>query len=275
MEKSSNKSLRIVLIQGIFALIALVTICISLNTHAKMNGQHKFSSATVAFAEDQTQSISPAAKELLRVAMDYLSKLNQFSVEAQSTYEDLLESGHRVDFELSSSVTISRPDKLHSERHGISINQLFYYNGKDLTLYNPYDKVYATESAPGTIEEMFHFARDNFGIGAPVADILYDNAYALLMYEVDYAEVIGIEMIGTVRCNHLLFSRPGVDFQIWVAAKGAPLPYKYVVTDTATPELLSVTTYMSNWNTSPAISDDLFSFTPPQGTQKIEFLKAE
>jgi len=82
-------------------------------------------------------------------------------------------------------------------------------------------------------------------------------------------------MIDQVQCYHLLFSRPDVDFQIWIAANGPPLIYKYVVTDTDTPELLGVTTFMKNWNTSPAISEDLFNFNPPPGTQKIEFLKAE
>ena len=140
---------------------------------------------------------SPEAVDILRSSMEYLSSLTQFSVQTQSTFEDLLDSGHRVDFEISSSVIVSRPNKLRSERHGNLLNQLFYYDGKTLTLYNPSDKVYATESVPETIEEMLHFARDTYGLGAPVSDLIYNNAFSLLMYEVNLAIVIGKEMYGT------------------------------------------------------------------------------
>ncbi len=71
---------------------------------------------------------------------------------------------------------------------------------------------------------------------------------------------------------HLLFSRPGVDFQVWVTDGGPPLPRKYVVTDTGTPELLSMTTVMSNWNVAPAVADARFTLVPPQGAKKISFM---
>jgi len=76
-------------------------------------------------------------------------------------------------------------------------------------------------------------------------------------------------------CDHLLFSRPGVDFQVWVADTGRPLPRKYVVTDTTTPALLSVTTVMSDWNVVPAVGDARFTFVPPKGTKRITFMSLE
>ena len=92
------------------------------------------------------------------------------------------------------------------------------------------------------------------------------------MQDVTLAMVVDKEVIGGVRCNHLLFSRPGVDFQVWVADGGPPLPHKYVVTDTGTPALLSVTSAMSGWNVAPAVADAQFTFVPPQGTKKISFM---
>ena len=213
--------------------------------------------------------------ELLRRALDFLSNLTQFNAQFQSTFEDLLESGHRVDLEISGNVIVNRPNKLRVERYDKLIHQIFYYDGEALTLYNPSDKVYATESVPGTIEEMFHFVRNTFGISVPVSDLLYRNAFQLLIQDVTYAVVIGKEMIGEVQCDHLLFSRPGVDFQIWIADNGTPLPFKYIVTDTATPELLGFSTVMRNWNIAPNISNTLFTFIPPQGTNKIKFMKTK
>jgi hypothetical protein len=219
-------------------------------------------------------SVDPDAVEILRRTTDYLTGLEQFSVSAQTTFEDLLPSGHRVDYELSGKTVVSRPDKLRSERHGEQLDQVFFYDGKNLTLYNPADKVYATESVPGNIEDMFHFAYESLGISNPVSDLIYSNAFSLLMKDVYFAVSIGKEMIHGVRCDHLLFSRPDVDFQIWVADSGSPLPLKYVVTDTGTPQLLGITIVMQDWNTAPEVDDKMFTFVPSEGIEKISFMDA-
>jgi hypothetical protein len=203
---------------------------------------------------------------------DYLGSLLQFSVHTQNTIEDVLYSGYRVDYDVSAEVVVRRPNKLRAERKGDLIDQVFYYDGETLTLYNPSDKVYATEAAPETIEEMFDFARESLGLNIPVADLVYRNAFPLLMQDVSLAVVVGKSVIGGVRCDHLLFSRPGVDFQVWVADSGAPLPYKYVVTDTGTPARLSISTVMSDWDVKSAAADDRFSFMPPKEALLIDFM---
>ena len=233
-------------------------------------------SATVSTeVRAQAPAVDPAAVQILQRMTDYLGSLKQFSVHTQNTLEDVLDSGHRVDFDVSASVIISRPNKLRAERRGDLIDQIFYYDGKTLTLYNPSDKVYATEPAPGTIEELLDFARESLGLIVPVSDLVYRNAFLLLMQDINFAKVVEKAVIDGVKCDHLVFSRPGVDFQVWVAADGRPLPYKYVVTDTGTPALLSVTTVMSNWNVAPAVADSRFAFVPPQGVKRITFMPLE
>jgi hypothetical protein len=169
-------------------------------------------------------------------------------------------------------VTISRPDRLRAERRGELIDQIFFYDGKTLTLFNPSDKVYATEPAPGTIEGVLDYARESLGLTVPVADLVYRNAFPLLMQDVIFAVVVGKTFINGIKCDHLLFSRPGVDFQVWVADAGRPLPLKYVVTDTGTPARVSITTVMSDWNVAPAVGDDRFTFVPPKGAKPITFM---
>ncbi len=230
--------------------------------------------AATVYTDVQAQApqVDPAATRTLKRMTDYLGGLQKFSVHTQNTLEDELDSGHRIDLDVSASVIVNRPSKILAERKGDLIDQMFYYNGKTLTLYNPSDKVYATESAPGTIEETLDFARETLGLMVPVADLVYRNAFPLLMQDVTLAVVVGKAVIGGVTCNHLLFSRPGVDFQVWVADGDKPLPYKYVVTDTGTPARLSVTTVMSDWNVAPPASDVHFTFVRPQGAKQIEFM---
>ena len=230
------------------------------------------SAAVATEVRAQAPAVDPAATKILKHMTDYLGSLKQFSVHTQNDIEDMFDSGHKVDYDVSASVVISRPNKLRAERKGDLTNQIFYYNGKTLTLYNPSDKVYATDPAPGTIEETLTYAREKLGLVVPVADLVYPNAYPLLMEGVTLATMVDKSMIGGVRCDHLIFSRPGVDFQVWVADAGKPLPYKYVVTDTGTPALLSVSTVMSRWNVAPEVADARFTFVPPKGTKKIIFM---
>ena len=226
-------------------------------------------------ARAQAPMVEPAAVQILQRMTGYVSNLQQFSVHTQNTLEDVLESGHRIDIDVSASVIISRPNKLRAERRGDLVDQVFYYDGKNLTLYNPSAKVYATEPAPGTIEELLDYARESLGLIVPVADLVYRNAFPLLMQDVTFAGVVGKTFINGVRCDHLLFSRPGVDFQVWVADSGRPLPLKYVVTDTEHSGRVSITTVMSDWKVAPAVGDDLFTFMPPQGAKLITFMPLE
>jgi hypothetical protein len=226
--------------------------------------------------EDETiaraETVDPAATRILALMTGYMSGLKQFSVTTQITLEDVLESGHFADTDISTRVTIQRPNKIRAERRGDLIDQDFFYDGRTLTLYNPADRVYATVPAPKTVEETIHYAREKLELVVPASDLIYRNAYPLLMQEVTHAELVGKAVIGGVSCNHLLFVRPGVDFQVWVADRGDPLPYKYVVTDTGTPERLRITTVMSNWDVAPAVTNELFEFRPPAQAHAITFL---
>ena len=220
----------------------------------------------------QAPAVDPAATAILKRMTDYLGSLQQFSVHTQNTLEEVLDSGHRIDLDVSASVIISRPNKLRSERKGDLVDQIFYYDGKTLTLYNPTHKVYAKEPAPETFESLFKYMYESLGFAVPVSDLVYSDVFPLLMQDVTFAAVIGKTYIDGVKCDHLLFSRPGVDFQVWVTEGSRPLPRKYVVTDTAISGKLSISTLMSNWNVEPMVEDAQFSFVPPKGVQKIDFM---
>ena len=223
-------------------------------------------------AQAQTTDVDPAAVKMLKGMTEYMRSLQSFSVHTQNTLEHVLDSGQRIDEDTSVSMTLSRPDKLQANRLGGLINQVFYYDGKTLTLNNQKENVYAKEPAPATIEEMLDHARESLGLIFPASDLVYRNVYPLLMQDVTSATVVGKTVINETTCHHLAFSRPDVDFQVWVADAGQPLPCKYVVTDKSTSALVSTTSVFSNWNVKPSVSDSSFSYVPAKGAMKVTFM---
>ena len=220
----------------------------------------------------QAPEKDPAAVKILQNMTDYVSGLQQFSVHTENTYEDQLDSGQRIDLDIASDVTVRRPNKLHAARTGELTNQDFYYDGKTLTLYNASQGVYASQPAPKTVEALLDYAREELGVIVPAADLAYRGVFDILMQGVTSAVVVGKANIGGVICDHLAFSRPDVDFQVWIAEGDQPLPCKYVVTDTSTPAQISTVSVMSDWNLAPGTPDAAFRFIPPEGVQAISFM---
>jgi len=220
----------------------------------------------------QAPEKDPAAVKILQNMTYYVSGLQQFSVHTENTYEDQLDSGQRIDLDIASDVTVRRPNKLHAARTGELTNQDFYYDGKTLTLYNASQGVYASQPAPKTVEALLDYAREELGVIVPAADLAYRGVFDILMQGVTSAVVVGKANIGGVICDHLAFSRPDVDFQVWIAEGDQPLPCKYVVTDTSTPAQISTVSVMSDWNLAPGTPDAAFRFIPPEGVQAISFM---
>nr|MBS0022416.1 DUF2092 domain-containing protein [Gammaproteobacteria bacterium] len=223
----------------------------------------------------QALAVDPAATQLLRRMTDYLAGLEQFSLDTQNTIEDVLESGQKIQRDIATSVVIRRPNKLRAEREGDLIDQVVFYDGKRLTIYNPAQNYYAVSPAPDTLDDALHFARDALDIVPPSGDLIYNNAFELLTANVTSGMVVGKSIIGDVKCDHLAFSGPVVDWQIWIADGEQPLPRKYVITTKDDPAQPQYMVLMNHWNVAPDMNDALFHFVPPQGAKQIDFIRLD
>jgi hypothetical protein len=228
--------------------------------------------AAPAPALAQADGIDPRATSLLKAATAYLGGQARFTSEARSTIEVVLKSGQKIQFDHVATYSVERPNKLRADRRGDLVDQTFYYDGKSLTLHNPADRVFATLPAPGTLEEMLDFARDRLDIVAPAGDFVYANAYDILMQDVTAAFVVGKAVIEGVRCDHLAFRNPGVDWQLWVQEGAQPLPRKLVITSTDVPGAPQFSVVLTRWSLAPTFGAGFFEFTAPKDARRIEFL---
>lgn len=220
----------------------------------------------------QPAGIDPQAESLLKAATTYLADQKQFSVDTRSTIEAVLDSGQKLQFDHTATLSVQRPNKLRAERRGDLVDQDFFYNGKSLTLSNTDDGYYATVPAPGTLEDMLDFARESLDIVAPAGDLIYSNAFEILMQDVTTAFVVGKSVVEGARCDHLAFRAPHADWQIWIREGAEPLPCKLVITSTDVAGAPQFTAVMTNWNLAPDLGDAAFEFTPAGDVTEIDFL---
>jgi len=223
-------------------------------------------------ALSQPTGISPKAEQLLKASTDFLASQQQFSLDTSSSIDVVIASGQKLQFDHTASLSVQRPNKLRAERTGALVDQVFYYDGTSLTLHNPSENYYATVPAPGTLEEMLDFAREKLDIVAPASDLLYKDAYAILTQDVTSGFVVGKGVVDGVRCDHLAFRAPHVDWQIWIEEGARPLPRKLVITTRDKANAPQFTVVMTNWNLAPKFTDEMFSFQPPKCPNKVEFL---
>lgn len=220
----------------------------------------------------QPAEVSPQAAKLLKASTDFLACQQQFSVDTESSIEVVLASGQKIQFDHTARVSVERPNKLRAERTGDLVDQVFYYDGESLTLHNPSANYFATIAAPGTLEEALDFMREKLDIVAPASDLLYKNAYDILMQDVTSGFVVGKGVVDGVRCDHLAFRAPHVDWQIWIEEGDRPLARKLVITTRDKLNAPQFTVVTKNWDLEPKFSAETFSFTPPKCPQEVEFV---
>jgi hypothetical protein len=220
-------------------------------------------------------AIEVEANQILEKSVSYLSGLPKFSLTAHSSIEAVLESGQKLQFDNVSLVAVKRPNKLYAVRLGDLVGQKFYYDGATLTLHDADNGVFATVAAPDTLDATLDFMRDSLDIIAPGADFIYSNAYELLMEDVESGFVVGPSAVEGVVCDHLAFSKPGTDFQVWVARGEQPLPMKLVITSRDVLSAPQFSVVLREWNLEAELADEMFAFVQPEGAQAIEFIFLE
>ena len=74
-------------------------------------------------------------------------------------------------------------------------------------------------------------------------------------------------------CDHLALDKENVLYQLWVEAGNKPLLRKIVVTQKKLPSAPQWTAFLSDWNFSPQLADNLFTFSPPAGPKRSNFCR--
>jgi hypothetical protein len=228
-------------------------------------------------AQGQNPTASPSEPEampILKKMSEVLAETERFSVAAREGYDVVQDSGQKIEFGEVRKLTVSRPNHLRIEvERSNGEKGLVLFDGKDITVYLPNENVYASTSKPGTLDEAIQYVVGDLKVRVPLAMMLLSTLPSEVDSRVASADYVEKTTITGVPCDHLAVrTTQGVDFQVWVAQGDQPLPRRIVITyigETGQPQFWAD---LSEWNLAPEISDALFSFTPANGAERIQFL---
>ena len=227
-----------------------------------------------AQSTDDPPAIEPEAVQILRQMSDYLDSLDQFTFRADNTIDTVMQSGQKIQLGARVDISIQRPNRFRVNRNGDIVDHEFYFDGKTLILYGKEVNYYAKMNVSETVDinTALDYAREEVGVILPASDLVYQDAYQVLMEDVESGELVGTSTIGGVDVHHLAFRGSEVDWQIWIEKGDKPLPRKHLITSKWIAGAPQFTALFSDWNTSAQLDDALFEFAPPPEAEEIGFI---
>jgi hypothetical protein len=218
-------------------------------------------------ATEARPAVDPQVKESLARMSAFLKTLREFSIHAETTRDELVQSDYKVKKSALVDMTVRQPDRLRAHVVGDDESREFFYDGKTLTIYDPVQKYYATMDSPPAIAGTLDAAKERYDLELPLAagDDLGKNAIE--------AGDIGPSRVGGVDCEHLALRSQEVDWQLWIEKVDKPLPHKVVITTRKEPTAPQYTAVIT-WDLSPKIDDGMFAFKAPDGATAVPILPA-
>jgi hypothetical protein len=209
------------------------------------------------------------AKAMLKAMTDYLSAQKDLGFRYDASIDVVTKDGEKLQIAYSGRVALARPDRLAATRSGGFADIETIFDGKTLTILGKNKNIYLQVPASGSVDQLVDVLHNKYNRPLPAADLLLTNAYSELMTDVTEAKDLGSGVIGGTECDHLAFRAKDVDWQIWVAQGGRPLPCRYIITSKSVAGFPAYTISFADWQTGTAAADGTFAFKAPAGARQI------
>lgn len=221
-----------------------------------------------------TVATTLSADQVLRQMSEKLKGAQQLTYKvARQMDAALIEEGDLLQ-NAQIEFAVARPNRLKARSSSGESVRSFYADGQTVTLFDEDMKLYASVPSAGTIDEMVARFDERYGFTPPLAEFTLNDPYKKISQQIQSSSNKGIEMMNGVECHHVAATGELVDADIWVAT-GDQLPRRLVVTFKQREGSPQLKADFSEWNLAAKLDDMNFSFTPPQGAEKIEMLTTE
>jgi hypothetical protein len=250
------------------SLMIFAVILHSPSSHAETNAAKEKSAES---ASDKT--IDFEADELLKAMSATLESAKSFSFKAHVNFDDVLESGQKIQYGGDIKIKVKRPNKIVASFDGDLVERNLWLDNDTLTILNKDNNFYGQLAVPSTIDETVDFILDNYDFTIPLADLVYSNPYESISENIQTGVVVGDGKVEGNDCVHLAFEQEYIDWQIWINESDRHLPCKLVINYKSIEGGPQYNAEFSDWKLNDKIEDSVFKALIPEEALKIEFIK--
>jgi hypothetical protein len=228
-------------------------------------------------AEPAAEAVDPIDPDALAIATragDFLREAKRFSFSAESGYETVQGDGSKIEFGSVRRYLVERPDRVRVEtlpRAGG--HSLTLFDGKRFVQVDLDEKAYARAdlAQPRDIDFVIDLVRERLDTPLPLAELLRNDPRREIEGSLEAAEVVGIEQLRGVDCDHLALRNPDTDVQFWIARGPQPLVRRIVITYRNLEGQPSFWADLDDWSLAPEVDAARFHYDPPQDFQRVRF----
>jgi hypothetical protein len=230
---------------------------------------------TFTSSATQAETGLKTTEQVLNQVCDFFKAQKSFTYEMDITYEDVLDSGSKVQYSAYQKTWVEKPNRMRSDYVGDQRVTRFYYDGQNFSLFAPDLDYYATKAAPESLDAVLDKIDQKFGITIPMSNLVASDPCADMKADVRSMIFVGSNMVNRIPMYQILMQGQERDYQIWVTRDPQPLLKKAIITYKTLPGSPQYTAVFSNWNFNPNTPAETFTFSPPIGAKKIEFLPTQ
>ena len=245
-------------------------VCVALASGPALAEEAAAAGGEVAAPADE--QIDTEALAILQRMAERLAAADRFTVSIRAAYDAVQASGEKIEFGETRQVTLSRPGGLRVEAvQSDGDRRLVLFDGEAIRIFDPEENVYAQIEKAGSVDDALrHLVRD-LGVRVPLALLLTTRLPSELERRVTSLAYVGEDQSTEAPTDHLAARTEDVDFQVWIAREGEPLPRRIVITYKHAEGQPQFRAMLSDWNLSPEVSPAQFAFAPPEGAEQIPF----
>jgi hypothetical protein len=215
----------------------------------------------------------PTPADLVVAMTRFMNSLPQFYISGTANYDKVYQDNNKIQYAFDFDYYVKRPSEFQFDFVGDLHNKQILFNGKNLSIYDADNAVYAVIDTPSSIDGALDAAAKEYGLSLSILDVARSDFAANLLNDVVKSAYIGISKVGEIPCHTVVFTKSDRNFQLWIETGERPFLRKVIVTLKNNPAMPSWIVEVADWNLSPVLPDGWSTFVPKPGMKKIEFLK--
>ncbi|WP_040897115.1 DUF2092 domain-containing protein [Xenococcus sp. PCC 7305] len=258
------------------ALMTGLLLAPQLATFADTPTTQERTSSLIAQNDDTSvnEAIDDKANEILLEMAEFIKSKDKFSFFAESQRDILTLNGVYIKVHHEGSTIVNRPNQFWANVTGDLVERELMYDGSQITVVDTEKNIYAQGEAPSIIDETLDALIEKFNVNLPLAELLYSDIYEGITEDVQAGFYFGLSEVDDIPCHHLVFTQEDIDWQIWVEDSDTPVLRKVAIAYKKQEGVPRYSAVLSDWDLEIEIAADQFTFTPPDGATRVEFIQA-